>query len=58
MMIKMMAKLTLKEAKTRFKKTGECSHDPDWETKVNPYGCDVVQVICEACNKLKRTYYI
>lgn len=54
----MMAKLTLKEAKTRFKKTGECSHDPDWETKVNPYGCDVVQVICEACNKLKRTYYI
>lgn len=54
----MMAKLTLKEAKTRYKKFGECSHDPDWETKVNPYGCNIVQVICGACNKLLRDYQI
>jgi len=53
-----MAKFTLIEAKYRFAKFGECSHDPDWEVKVNPLGCDVVQVMCKACNKVKRSYYI
>jgi len=49
----MMAKLTLKEAKNRFWKTGECTHDKDWQYKVNPYNCpNLVQVMCRACNKL------
>lgn len=54
----MMAKLTLKEAKERFAKTGECFHDKDHEVKVNPYGSDVVQITCKACNYIKRSYYI
>ena len=53
-----MAKLTLKESKLRFASTGECFHEKRFEIKANPYGCSIVQVICGACNKLKRSYSI
>jgi len=50
-----MEKLTLKEAKYRFLKFGECSHDKNWQYKVQPYNCpNLVQVMCGACNKLLR----
>ena len=54
----MMAKLTLKEAKSRFGQTGECTHDKYWETKCHIPNSNVVQIMCKACNKIKRTYYI
>lgn len=54
----MATKLTLNEAKSRFGKIGECSHDKDHEEKVNIPNTSIVQICCKACNKIKRTYYI
>lgn len=54
----MMAKQTLEEAKNRFAKFGFCTHDPAWETECNIPNSNVKQIICKACNKIKRTYYI
>ena len=54
----MMAKLTLKESKLRFASTGECFHEKDHETKVQIPNSNVVLVMCNACNKVKRKYYI
>ena len=54
----MKSKLTLKEAKERFAKTGECDHDPDFEEKIHIPNSDVVEVCCKACNYEKRRYYI
>ncbi|KKN76218.1 hypothetical protein LCGC14_0372440 [marine sediment metagenome] len=47
-------KLTLQEAKDRFASTGECNHDPDFETEVTPYGCDNILIIqCTICGEIK-----
>ena len=51
------SKLTLDQAKERFASTGQCFHEEAHEIKAKIPKTKIVQIMCGACNKVKKECY-
>ena len=51
-------KLTFDEAKTRFIKHGECSHDEQFHQTIEPLNCGVKITECGVCGQRISQVYL
>jgi len=49
--------LSRQESTGRFATTGQCFHEPVFETESNIPGTDIIIVNCGVCGYEKRRYY-